>query len=818
MKFALVLVLVAAAAVLYFADNVEATGNCQPASPTANTCQGVSGVGTTTGGTTSGRCFYFTQVSSTPTCTTGGIITTANQANWELDAGACTTLYYFDVPNGPVPPAVPNKVSLQVYFDTASAPTKQYQSLAAPPTSGTSFTFCATSDGNAGSPARSGSYYLNVRAVKDNGNGLPGNTNYDVVSTGAGSQDTSFDSGFLRALTFVSSITRNAYPAGSTYAYGTAGDELITITTTMTQPGGDVGTETAFNSVLDASTLLVGQAAATVDFDSTSLAQSFSVDSTFPAANSPYLAGFTIQGTAFHGLKWTKLAASGHGSGLTRVSDTFIKTDATFAVDPGIVADSDCTGTYGTADDVAVVKLGSSSGPVVDRFNKGETGYAEFCVYNVRSEKLTRTMTIAREDATPTTCATGASTPSGAGLYSGTFTLSTGSTCLSSGDPGSPRYYRITNTDQDHRTAQVFTVSPVLYVDAHPQDVGTLDPDDYPTQDATETLEYFVRATGGGADDSDHIRPFCKVESVRHDDYDTSGSAVAWNIKDPTTATRASGTSDTGSNGWTPVLADFLSTTPLGTTWSQECTATHNGNTGTDTEPFTIGVEGGGETLYTGVDPMTVHPAWKEGYLNQTNLISITARFLDGLARLDAEDEILVDVYDPTSTLVVTGASPIEVGGGIYRYTVTETEMAGDYLVVVRNTDPATMGGAASNAFTVQNATGNETVADLIDALNDHRSDSLEIFGMSFNNLEFDGFLIVLFWFGTLLLCLVRVRVFAGFIATLGLVEALIPDIMPGSFLGYLLLLILAVWLEAIAGERIYSRWLNKKNTERDPT
>jgi hypothetical protein len=328
--------------------------------------------------------------------------------------------------------------------------------------------------------------------------------------------------------------------------------------------------------------------------------------------------------------------------------------------------------------------------------------------------------------------------------------------------------------------------------------------DDFPTEDAAEDFDYFIKAGSGGGDESDTVHEWCHVVSIRKDvDVDTSGSAVAWNLKDPTTATRASGTTDTGSDGWTATSLNLLATTPLGG-WTGQCTATFNGNTGTDTELFNVGIDSdpGASTM---ADPLKVFPTPRETYLNDTVLLSISAMFLDGTAREDAEDELLIDVYDPSGAAAITGASPVEVGGGIYRYEFTPDDGAGNYLVVVRNTLPATMGGATSNAFTVQNSTANATAADILDAINTHRANTLEIFGMSFNDLDFDGFLFFLFWFGLVLLCLVRGRVFAGIVATLGVLETLIPDIMPTSHLFLLFLLVIAVWLEAIAAGKLFA-------------
>lgn len=762
------LLVVAAAALAIWAQDAEATGDCQPTMPTANTCQGNAATSRSEGSPTpAGRCFYLKTTTTTPTCTGAGGLASNNLA-WELDAGACTTVYYYDVVNSGalVPPAVPNKVTLQAYFDDTSTLIKSWQSLAAEPANGASFTFCATTDGNVGSPARAGTISLFIRAVKDNGNGLPGNINYDVRSNGATADEAEFDNGFLRAATFITSIAHTSPPAGSTFAYGPAGDETVTITATFTQQFGDANRETSFTSVLDEGTLLVGQAGATVDVDSSSLAQAFTIDTTFPAANSPYVGGWTLAGNAFHGLKHTILAASGHGANIVRVSDTFAYDSTDIAIDPGIKFDSDGAGTYATADNLLIVKLGSSTGPVVSVFNKGETYYTEGYLFNARSEKLTRTMTFAREDATPTTCASAPSTPSGAGLYSGTGLLSTGAVCATTADTtGAPRYIRASGTDQSHRSNQVFAVSSLLFVDAHPQLTDPLVEDDFPTEDAAETLAYYVRSDGMGGDASDTVHGYCHVVTVRKDtDVDTTGNAVTGTYKKPGGATHSSSSGDSDATGWTGHL-DLMATTPLGT-WTWTCTANFGGNSGTDVESFTFDVEGdGGETVYTGADPLTIYAG---GLSNGTVPVAVHSRFLNGEARIGAAASIFVSVFDwPTMNPVVTGAAVVEVDStnapGAYAYNFTPP-YSGAFLVTANTTDVDSNPIGAHNVIDVSSS-------DIAASLQEHRDGSIEVLMTSnFAGLGFDGFIFLLFWIAVLL--------FASYMGWLVLAGFSIPGIL----------------------------------------
>lgn len=695
------LILVAGAALLALAEEVSATTTCQggAGNPTvANTCQGFTHVSTATGGVSSARCFSWGAVNVAKTCTTSGL-TPANEA-WQMNAGSCQTLYYFDTVAAGVAPAAPNKVTIQVLSDNAGSTIKVFQSAADEPANGTPFTFCATSDGNAGSPARAGTYRLNIRAVKDNAVGGVGN--YDVQS-GSATGAISFDRGAVMGREVIASIARNAYPSGSTFAYGAAGDESITLTATFAQPNADAGVECMTTGILDSATLLIGAGGAVVDVDATTtLAQSFVVDGTFPLANGPYVTAYGLScSSTLTGMTWATLAATGHGANIVRASDSLAYDSTAFNINPGIAFDSDGAGTYATADETAILKIGSSGGAVVSIVNRGETVYSEFYIFNARSEQLTRTLTIGREDATPTTCASAPVAPT-AGKYSFTGTIST-SLCLATNDAtGSARYYRATATDQSHRSGEVHRVSTLLYPDSHIQVASILVPDDYPTEDAGEYLNYLVQGDGLGGDMSDTIRQWCKAENIRHEDLDTSGSAVTRSIKDPTATTRATGTTDTGSDGWTPASQNLLASTPLGTTWTAVCSVAFNSNTGSDTETFTVQTPagGGGDTYQA--DPLKVFTSPDIINPGETTLIAISASFLDGTARLGAASEIFVTVYDPDGNLEVNSQNPTEVAFGTYTYEFTvpdSSEDFGGWLVLINTTDGADAIGTSNTFF-----------------------------------------------------------------------------------------------------------------------
>lgn len=739
-----------------WADEVSATANCQPTAPLANSCRGEAAVGTTTGGTASGRCFFLTARATAPTtahCTTGGIVTTANQA-WEIDAGQCITFKYYDISNGVAPPAVPNKVTILAQYDGLATTIKNWQTNGAEPANGDSFVFCGTTDGNSGSPARAGVVHVSVSAIKDNGNGLPGNTNYAISSTGAGSQDTSFDTGHIRVKTFITSITNNANAAGA--AYGTAGDELVTIESTLTPFFADSGLETRFNFILDEATLAVGQAASTVDVDTEPLSQGLVIDSTFPFANNPYIGGTSLVGNSVFLVTHTIFASSGHGANIVRVSDTTAYNSADFSIDSRIVHDIDGVGTYTTADLQCENRLNSAAGAIVANYNRGETGYFACYLFNSRSELLSRSMNFRLEDVSTNVCNVDALLTSSSNKYSTTYFVPTGGSCTTlASDPGSPRYVRTTNTDQNELSDLDHYVSRLYYVDAHPQ-IGssitppTLNKDDFPTEDSLEDLEYFIRGDGMGGDDSDWFHGWCHVKGVRKDvEIDTSGSSIDAILRDSTGTLRENDAGDTGSDGWTPRISVTITSTPLGI-WSYECIVGFNGNNGNNVELVEFSVEEGGGTIIVEEvkeqgDPLKVFCNYF--FLNDSILCSISESYLDGTARTGNALGTDVYLYDPTGALVVNGDQPTEVQFGGYRYEYSNAT-EGNWFVLIRTLNETGISIGTSNVFTIDKS------------LSNHREGSFEFNMNEFLLLGAIAFFVImgetrkdaLYWFFTVIL------------------------------------------------------------------
>lgn len=710
MKIGVLLGLLALPFVLVIiAQHVDATCT-NSALPNANVCKGFSMVGTTTGGTASGRCFSITNAASASlTCTSAGVGATTATLTWQMDAGACQTVRYDDVSNGALPPSVPNKVSLDVRADGGSTVIKTYLTNAAEPASGTTYTFCATSDGNTGSPARMGTYEWYLHCVKDNGPGGVGN--YDVDSRGTGSQDTSFNRGAAQGRITVSALGVNSYPTGSTFAYGPSGDETITITGAFTTPNIDNNAETMRTAILDHATLLQGEVGATVDVDSGSLAQNFVADQTYALTYNPWDPILNIQGTSsFTGTNWATMSSTGHGAGITRLSDTTVQYTTSFNVNPNIKMDADGSGGFSGADetDQSYASGTCGTGSLTELFNRGEGPVCtRWRLINARDQLLSRAMTFARHDASHTVCANYGSLTPTSNVYSISGTFSTTATCAGAADAtGSPRHISVTNTDQSYESGTVYYISSLYYVDAHLEADATLNKDDFPTENANEVSGLVIQDDGMGNDASETGRGWCHVKGVRKDlEIDTSGSAISWNYKDPTTATRSSGTDDTGSDGWTPNASphNLLATTPLGMAWTWNCSVSFNGNTGNAAQTFSITIAGGGGVMGFPGDPLRATCTPNLANPSETITCVAAESNADGSARTGNAAGTLYDLWNPSNTQIVSGGSTTEIGStGVYRFTFSPgaSPTLGNYYVVVRTTDAMPVSTQA--AFTIE--------------------------------------------------------------------------------------------------------------------
>jgi hypothetical protein len=92
--------------------------------------------------------------------------------------------------------------------------------------------------------------------------------------------------------------------------------------------------------------------------------------------------------------------------------------------------------------------------------------------------------------------------------------------------------------------------------------------------------------------------------------------------------------------------------------------------------------------------------------------------------------------------------------------------------------------------------------------MQDHRDSSLEVLGMNFDSLGFDGLLLTIAWLITLIWCLRNGKLLAAGFATIGVFVSFVPGPPDWIQLTAILLFVIAIWLEAMLRERIYSRWL----------
>ncbi len=512
-----------------------------------------------------------------------------DRGSWELDAGDSLTLYFKTWTTG-VPPDAATNIILRVYSDNGNTQIIQLHN-GAPPADGTTFTFYSTDNGlNTGTPV-AGTYRLYVQAQCVGALNCPLGT-YDINS------DTDGDKGALRGGIKVSDITKNAYPAGSTYAYGPAGDETMTFTAVTTDRFEDTGTgqTVRVNTKRNAGSVI--ETGTTQELGSGgSTSNGFVADNTYdPTGGTDYDVQFEIVGTSalLTGEKWTHIATAGNGASITRDGATIARYANRFVVDPriyfsidGASATNDATSTYAI-------------------YNRAETVTSTFQLLNARNEALSRSMNVSVLNSVGSVESGPTSKTPSSNVY--TFTYSVGTSDTATNDTtGSSKKLRVTNTDQTKDSNNVFAVSSLYFVDAHPQLNDTsVNKDDFPTEDANETTSGVISA--------DIFSFFAHVKNVRKDtNIDTSGSAVTFTVTKPDNSTRTTQTSDTGSDGWTSNF-DFALEAPGGA-WAVTASTTFNGNSGTDSETLTF------------VSPYAGNYAIYAVGWNQTYDIGETARF-----------------------------------------------------------------------------------------------------------------------------------------------------------------------------------------------
>lgn len=298
----------------------------------------------------------------------------SDEAIWELSAGSSITFYYYERSSNGNPP---DNVIIRAYYETGTGLLVR-EMANSNVSSGTAFTFWATDDGTVTGAARTGTLRMYMRV--SGGNGVTG-TNYDVDSDGAqfalGGAYTAFDyaRGLVRANAKVSDIAVSVYPAGSTFAYGKASDESLTLTATHTQPYAVRGHEHVRIDALDGTVQQIAGAEKDVGSGTTTTQQFTANSPNFDDAAKSYGAEFVPTGVAQlvpdsdPNMLWTTFVDD--GVNVEQNGDN-VRRQSFYNVDPRISFASVATGET--------------------IYNRGETASHQFELLNARSENLTRSV------------------------------------------------------------------------------------------------------------------------------------------------------------------------------------------------------------------------------------------------------------------------------------------------------------------------------------------------------------------------------------------------------------------------------------------
>lgn len=206
--------------------------------------------------------------------------------------------------------------------------------------------------------------------------------------------------------------------------------------------------------------------------------------------------------------------------------------------------------------------------------------------------------------------------------------------------------------------------------------------------------------------------------------------------------------------------------------------------------------------------------------------------YMDGTARTGNAAGTLFYLYNPSGVAVlngVTGTEPDRPGIYTKSHVLATDAPHGNWRVVAETTDTAS--GApitVAATFTVDHNTtahfdaliqalvlGNITVYDqyggwILENITDHRNGTIELASMNdFDNLGFDGTVLIFVWMTALIWCLRNAKLLAAGIATIGVLVTLIKW-EPGLQALAILLFGIALWLEATLRDRIYSRWFGE--------
>lgn len=454
------------------------------------------------------------------------------EALWEGTAGTAITLYFTTATTGLTPPDAPDIVTLEVRRSDGSILRTLHNGP--PPTNGTSYTLTLSDTGLSGGADRCGGLELYVRAQRTGGLAP-----YDVNSQ-------QLDRGILCSNAIVSAIEVNSYPAGGTFAYGASGDEVVTITLTHTQPfvanEGQLRIDALDGTAVQAS-------GSSQNASGTTTQQSFTANNTFDDAAKSYGAQLTAVGNLFitpssGSTPWTKLVASGAN---VEQNGTAVRRQGFYNVDPRVYLSIDAIGQT--------------------LYNRGELATVDFSVTNARAENLTRSLAYQVKDSSGTVRKSASDTGAN---YDGDYTI--GNNDAAALDAvGSQWTLNLNQSDvASNPSANIYKVSRLRLLDLHTQLTGTLNKDDFPSEDANE--EYAGVILGNV------IYTWAHVENIRNDgtEVNTSGASLVLQIKDPDGGIQTTYNFDTGPDGWSDRI-NVQPSAPAGD-WTYELTLTDQFN------------------------------------------------------------------------------------------------------------------------------------------------------------------------------------------------------------------------------------------------
>lgn len=539
-------------------------------------------VGNAVAGAGNWRGWHLTTDTDTPSSLCG------NAPVSEFEAGQEVTVLMNTQTNG-LAPEDADTVTLSVVIDDEDDATDTLVTLhnGAPPADDSSFSFFLTKDGTATGAPAAGTLRFFLRVQFD---GAVNADDYDCSSDGDASTGVSRDcddfggpfAGWIRSRMDPSSIAASSPPAGSIFAYGPGGDESVTATWVLPDPFKALGYQDfRIGAVRDSNGVV--QESKVKDRSTGDQTEAFVIDNTFALEEASYGFRGTIEGLSpLSGEVWTKWVDT--VSDGTRESDTEVLKSGLFTADPRVLFDThnaDGSATFAGADE------GANTDHEV--YNRGESVAYDFWLLNARSENLTRSMSIeVRCDegfGGPTTVDTQSLTGPN---YGSSYVIAAGDPATSEpvSGPGANQIgdclFAALNTDQFRQTSNdEFAVSSFLFVDSHVQASDTLVKDDWPTENATETVQF--------VSGEDLVNVWCHVRGVRLDtEVDTDPGEVSIVIRDAAGDTAESGTRETGGDGWTTTVLQTAAVPPLGE-WEAECDVSNDGNEGLTVQGFAVG-------------------------------------------------------------------------------------------------------------------------------------------------------------------------------------------------------------------------------------